>query len=225
MINVFIGYDEKETIAYHAAVQSIMDYCSEAVSFTPLNLTALKKQFWRQRDPLQSTDFSFSRFLVPHLCQYQGWALFMDCDMIVKDDLAKLWALRNDQYAVQVVQHDYQPKETTKFLGQPQTLYHKKNWSSVMLFNNALCKALSPEYVNSANGLDLHRFNWLESESLIGALPKRWNWLVDYDATVPVEQVSLLHYTSGGPYFKEYQQCSYHQEWFHTYQRLKYPLA
>ena len=166
----------------------------------------------RERNPLQSTEFSFSRFLVPYLCNFEGWSIFMDCDMLVLDDIAKLWALRDDRYAVQVVKHQHQPKETVKFLNAPQTPYPKKNWTSVMLLNNAKCRALTPEYVNAASGLELHQFKWLESEELIGELPHAWNHLVGYDE--PRAGVSNAHFTLGGPYFDEYRDCEYAEEWF-----------
>jgi len=136
----------------------------------------------------------------------------MDCDMLVLDDIARLWKLRDERYAVMVVKHDHKPRESSKFLGQPQTQYPKKNWSSVMLFNNARCRALSADYVNSASGLELHQFKWLADEGLIGELPHRWNHLVGYDA--PNRDVSLVHYTLGGPYFHEYTECEYAREWF-----------
>ena len=214
MIRIFIGFDPQETIAFHVMSQSIHARASEPVSITPLMLSQLDGLMWRERTPLQSTEFSFSRFLVPHLCNYQGWAIFMDCDMLILDDIANLWKLRSDAFSVQVVKHDHQPKETVKFLGQKQTKYEKKNWSSVMLFNNAKCRALTPDYVNSATGLELHRFKWLDSDNLIGDIPHRWNRLVGYDETLPTDQVSNLHYTIGGPYFDDYQDTDYADEWF-----------
>ena len=168
----------------------------------------------RERNSLQSTDFSFSRFLTPYLCDFEGWAMFMDCDMLVLEDIAKLWALRDEKYAVMCVKHDHVPKEKTKFLGAQQTKYEKKNWSSVMLFNCAKCTALTPDYVNSASGLDLHRFNWLGDDDLIGEIPHRWNLLVGYDQSIPVDEVSNLHYTIGGPYFHDYKDIDYAAEWF-----------
>lgn len=136
----------------------------------------------------------------------------MDCDMLVRADISELWDLRDDQFAVMCVKHNHQPKENVKFLGAPQTPYSKKNWSSVMLFNNSRCHALSPEYVNSATGLELHQFKWLESEELVGDLPKSWNHLVGYDSHDPL--VNNVHFTSGGPYFKEYSEVEYAKEWF-----------
>lgn len=135
----------------------------------------------------------------------------MDCDMLVLDDIAKLWSLRDERYAVQVVKHNHVPKEDTKFLGATQTKYEKKNWSSVILFNNAKCRALIPEYVNTASGLELHQFKWLGNDDLIGEIPRRWNHLVGYDAPDP--DVSLVHYTIGGPYFDEYRDCEHADAW------------
>ena len=214
MIPVFIGFDARENIAFHVLSESIHSRASQPVSITPVSLSQLGDLMWRKKDALQSTDFSFSRFLVPYLSNFNGWAIFMDCDMLVLDDIAELWKLRDDRFAVQLVKHDHQPKETTKFLGTPQTTYEKKNWSSVMLFNCAKCTILSPEYVNTASGLDLHRFNWLESEELIGEIPHRWNHLVAYDAPVATDQISNLHYTIGGPYFNDYKETEYAKEWF-----------
>jgi hypothetical protein len=213
MIRVFIGFDSVETVAFHVLAHSIHVRASEPVSVTPLMLSQLADVMTRDRHELQSTEFSFSRFLVPYLCDYEGWAVFMDCDMLVLDDMAELWKLRDDKFAVQVVKHDHVPEETTKFLGQPQSKYEKKNWSSVMLFNNAKCKALSPEYVNTATGLELHRFKWLPSDEEIGDIPHRWNHLVGYDEIVPVGEVSNLHYTIGGPYFDDYKDTDYAAEW------------
>ena len=222
MIKVFIGYDPRETVAYNVLCHSIMERASEPVSITPLKLDQLDGLMWRERHNLQSSDFSFSRFLVPHLADYKGWALFMDCDMLVLDDMAKLWALRDDKYAVQVVKHDHNPSEKTKFLNEIQTKYEKKNWSSVMLLNCAKCGALTPDYVNTASGLELHRFLWLEDDNLIGDIPHRWNHLVDYDPEVPVSEVSNLHYTTGGPYFEEYADCGYADLWNQERDRMLY---
>jgi hypothetical protein len=210
-MRVFIGYDPREAAAFSVLAHSIQVRASAPISVTPLMLAQLAGVFARARSSLQSTDFAFTRFLTPYLSGYEGWSLFTDCDMLVLDDIAKLWALRDDRYAVMVVKHDHRPREAVKFLGQPQTAYPKKNWSSVMLFNNARCRALTPQYVNTASGLELHQFKWLADETLIGALPGRWNHLVGYDA--PSRDVSLVHYTLGGPYFEEYRDCEYAEEW------------
>jgi hypothetical protein len=212
MINVFIGYDPREAVAFSVLAYSIQSRASRPVSIAPLMLAQLKDILTRERHPLQSTDFSFSRFLTPYLSGHEGWSVFMDCDMLMLEDVAKLWQLRDDRYAVMVVKHNHVPKETVKFLGEPQTKYEKKNWSSVILFNNARCRALTPEYVNKASGLELHQFKWLGSDDLIGALPDRWNHLVGYNP--PRKDAALVHYTLGGPYFDEYRGCEYAREWF-----------
>lgn len=211
MIRIFIGYDPREAAAYSVLAHSINARASQPVSITPLMLSQLKGIMTRERDPKQSTDFAFSRFLVPYLSGYEGWSIFMDCDMIVLDDIAKLFALQDDRYAVMCVKHHHEPKEDQKFLGQVQTRYEKKNWSSVMMFNNAKCGALTPDYVNTATGLQLHQFKWLNNDDLIGEIPHRWNHLVDYDE--PISDPGLLHYTIGGPYFKAYENCGYAKEW------------
>lgn len=213
-IRVFIGYDPREAAAWHVLAHSIVSRCSMPVSIHPLALAGLQGLITRERNPLQSTDFAFSRFLTPYLAGFDGWAVFMDCDMLVLDDFANLWNLRDERYAVQVVKHDYTPKTETKFLGQPQTKYEKKNWSSVMLMNATKCKTLTPDYVNTATGLELHRFHWLEDESLIGEIPQRWNFLVgEYDPIDPSD-ISNLHFTLGGPYFDAYRDCDYAAQWF-----------
>lgn len=212
MIRIFIGYDSREAAAFSVLAHSIHARASQPVAVAPLKLEELRSVFHRDRDPLQSTEFSFTRFLVPYLCDYQGWAIFTDCDMIVRDDIANLWNLRDERYAVQVVKHHHVPKEEVKFLGAKQSKYEKKNWSSVMLINCGKCRALTPEFVNSASGLQLHQFKWLASEDLIGALPAKWNHLVGYDDPDP--HASLVHFTIGGPYFEEYKDCEYSREWF-----------
>jgi lipopolysaccharide biosynthesis glycosyltransferase len=215
MINIFIGYDSKEKIAYHVLSQSILRQSTRPVSITPLNLPNIKYEFSRERSKIESTEFSFSRFIVPHLMNYKGWALFMDCDMLMKTDISKLWALRDDRYAVQVCKHDYTPNSDKKFLGQTQTSYPKKNWSSFMLMNCAKCSTLTPDYINSASGLQLHQFKWLENEDKIGTLPLEWNWLVgEYEKN---NEAKNVHFTEGGPWFKDYKDVDYADEWFNYY--------
>ena len=214
---VFIGFDSKEVVATHVLAQSILEKSSIPVEFVPIVLSQLGGIFTRERNALQTTEFSFSRFLVPALRDFQGWSLFMDCDMLMRADIAELWALRDDRYAAMCVKHDYQPKVETKFLGQVQTKYEKKNWSSVILFNNAKCTALTTDYVNTATGLQLHQFKWLENDDLIGELPASWNWLVneyDYDPNA-----KNVHFTDGGPYFDEYKEDDYADEWFAARER------
>ena len=212
MINIFIGYDSKEKVAYNVLSHSIIQNSTKPVAITPIALNHLKDDFVRERNALSSTEFSFSRFMIPHLMNYQGWALFMDCDMLMFEDVSKLWRMRDDSKAIQVCKHDYVPKEKTKFLGQTQTAYPKKNWSSFMLMNCKKCSSLTPDYVNRASGLELHQFKWLEGDHLIGDLPLEWNWLVgEYEHK---DDVKNVHYTKGGPWFEEYARCDYSQDWF-----------
>jgi lipopolysaccharide biosynthesis glycosyltransferase len=215
-LSIFLGYDRRIPIASQVAAHSIIRRASKPVSITFLNLTNLGGLYTREINPLQSTEFSFSRFLVPYLCDYEGHALFMDNDMILQADIVELFNLADPNKAVQVVKHDYQPKEETKFMGAVQTKYEKKNWSSVMLFNNSLCTALTPEYVNTATGLELHQFKWLESEKLIGELPKEWNYLVGYDDyTEPTPK--LIHYTEGAPFYEKYRQTQFADQFGEEY--------
>lgn len=211
MIRVFIGYDPREAVAFNVLSYSIHRRASTPVTIAPVMLSQLEGVYTREQHPLQSTAFSFSRFLTPWLSEYTGWSLFTDCDMLMREDVAKLWQLRDERYAVMAVKHVHVPREREKFLGMPQTRYEKKNWSSVMLFNNARCRALTPEYVSSATGLELHQFKWLASDDEIGALPKAWNHLVGYDP--PRADAALVHFTLGGPYFSAYAGCEYADAW------------
>jgi len=218
MIRIFVGFDPREAVAYNVLAYSILSRASRPVTIAPLALHQLQGLMTRERHPLQSTDFSFSRFLTPYLSDFAGWSLFMDCDMLVLDDIAKLYEIRDERYAVMVVKHDHLPAENVKFLQQPQTKYEKKNWSSVMLFNNARCRALTREYVNTASGLELHQFKWLDDDALIGSLPQHWNHLVGYHP--PRLDASLVHYTIGGPYFDDYRDCEYSIQWFAERERM-----
>jgi len=221
VIPIFIGYDSKVKIAYHVLTESILRNSSTPVAISPINLSNLKNIYTRKQDPLASTEFSFSRFLVPHLMNYNGWAIFMDSDMVMLSDITELWNLRNEDYAIQVCKHDYTPSSKNKFLGNNQTIYAKKNWSSLMLMDCSKCKTLTPEYVNTRSGLELHQFKWLD-ESLIGELPLEWNWLV---GEYPYKKdVHNIHFTEGGPYFKEYKNTEYAEEWFKIYDMTKINL-
>jgi len=211
MLRWFIGYDPEESVTYHTMSHSLLRQSSMPISIAPVSLKNLEGILTRERHPLQSNDCSFSRFLVPWMCNYEGWAVFSDCDMIVKDDPAKLWALRDDHYPVKVVKHHHVPTEDTKYLGNVQTKYQRKNWSSVILWNcgHPGNRILTPEYVNKAEGLDLHQFRFLSN---VGELPNTWNHLVGYDKLNA--NAKLIHYTTGGPYFDEYANCDYHEDWF-----------
>ena len=207
MLKVFIGYDSNESVAYHTLSHSIMRHAKKPIAIIPLKIEQLPMT--RPRDLNQSTEFSFSRFLVPWLCDYKGKAIFMDCDMIVKMDLNDLEKQSsNNNAAVSVIQHQYIPKTDSKFLDQRQSKYEKKNWSSVMLFNNELCKPLTPEIVNSESGMFLHQFEWAQS---VGSIPVKYNHLVGEYPENP--DAKIIHYTLGTPCFQKYANCEYADEW------------
>lgn len=211
-LRIFIGYDSHEPIAYHVLAHSILTRASVPVSITPLVQDTLRKQglYTRERNPLESTEFSLTRFLVPYLSDYEGWSVFMDCDMLCLADVDELRDLCFTDESVVVVQHDYVPRANAKFLGHKQSTYPRKNWSSVMAFNNSKCRELLPEYINSATGLDLHRLNWARS---VGPLPLKWNYLVGEDRQA-LGMPKILHYTNGGPWFDEYKNCDHADLWF-----------
>lgn len=220
MLRVFIGYDSKESIAYHVLSHSILTRSSVPVSITPIVKSQLADVYRRPRLNNESTDFSMTRFLVPLLSNYTGWSLYIDCDMLCRVDIAELFkqaGMVNWSKAVLVVKHDHKPTETTKFLGQQQTAYEKKNWSSLMLFNNELCKTLTPQYIDTATGLELHQFKWTD-ESLIGSIKDDWNHLVDVDVYNP--NAKMVHWTLGGPWFHSYQKAGYADEWFKEFQDM-----
>lgn len=210
-LRIFIGFDAVESVAYHALCQSIIDTSTVPVSFTPVKRTMLH-EYTRKRDPKQSNEFSFTRFLTPYLAGYEGPALFMDLDMLLRVDIKELFDLYDPKYAVMVCKHDYVPKNDVKYLGAVQYRYARKNWSSVMLFNagHEHCQRLTPEYVNKAEPAALHRF-WWTHDDYVGDIPVEWNWLVgEYPYN---EQAKNVHFTIGGPYFEEYSGCDYSDEW------------
>lgn len=214
MIPIFIGYDRRETIAWHVLAASIIHRTKSAVAISPIGNSNLDPVLWkRPMGPFDSTEFSSARFMVPALCDYRGWAIFMDADMVCGEDIGELWAQRDNRYALMCVKHQHRPTEGTKFLGATQTSYERKNWSSLMLMNcghPAMCE-LTPEYVNSAPGLDLHRFSWLHDSELIGEIKGAWNVLSTEESGKPgcfqhpeidvsPQTVKLLHLTRGGPW-------------------------
>ncbi len=220
MIPIYIGYDPRESVAFYTLAHSISRRSSVPISIAPLSQSLLKGIYRRSRGPTESTEFSMTRFLVPHLSEYRGWSIFMDCDMLCRADILQLFeeTQRQADKAVLVCKHDYVPKTARKFLDQIQTKYVRKNWSSLMLFNNELCRSLTTDYVNSAPGLDLHRFAWID-DAAIGELPLEWNWLVDEYAYNP--RAKIVHFTIGGPYFDAYRECDYSDEWFAEFESMR----
>ena len=214
MINVFIGFDESEKVSYHILSESIRRQSSVPVSITPLCLSNIP-EFKRELQPNQSTEFAFSRFMVPYLSDYKGWSIFMDCDMMFRGDIKELLLMQDTKYSVMCCKHDYEPKQGIKFRGAKNEKFPKKNWSSFMMMNNMLCDKLTPDYVNTATGLELHQFKWLKNEDAIGSIPLEWNWLVgEYDYNKNAKNV---HWTLGGPYFEDYARSDYADEWFKIY--------
>lgn len=220
-IPIFIGYDSRERAATNVLIDSLYQRSSIPLSIIPLVTSQLenKEIYWREKDPKQSTEFSFTRFLVPYLMNYEGWSIFMDCDMLATCDIKELWEQRNDKYSLMCVKHEHIPTEKIKFQGEVQSVYPKKNWSSLMLFNNKQCKALTPDYVNNASGLDLHRFNWLENENKIGEINNEWNYLLEVhnsDLNQNIQGKKLVHWTLGGPWFKDQRKAGgiFALDWF-----------
>ncbi len=228
-LSLFLGYDSREPAAFHVLAHSLMMRATCPIAIRPLIQSQLRAQgcYTRERGPTESTEFSLTRFLVPYLSGYDGHSVFMDSDMLCRVDVAELWPEIERQCfwgrgfcpppdspqarAVLVCQHDYEPSEGIKFLGHVQTTYPRKNWSSFMVFDNARCKALTPEVVNTATGLYLHRFQWVP-DGAIGCLPLTWNWLLGEYAPSPAAK--MLHWTLGGPWLSGYGDAACAAEWW-----------
>ena len=233
--SIWIGFDPRETPAFAVAANSIKRRLSRPIPVNGIVLDHLQKSGLYQRptsqftdgdgyprlidvlsrrddyDGAMSTQFAISRFFVPRLAG-SGWAMFLDCDMLVRTDLSHLFAMRDPSKAVMCVKHNYQPIMTVKMDGQQQTKYSRKNWSSVMLFNcdHPANARLTLELLNSAPGRDLHRFCWLE-DSEIGTLDLEWNWLAG--ESEPVENPLIVHHTLGAPCMTGYENAPYADEW------------
>jgi hypothetical protein len=231
---VYIGYDAKEHVAFEVLVESIKRTASRPIHIVPIKADKVRAaglynrcyrvdengQYWDISDGRPfSTAFSFSRFLVPALEQYEGWGLFMDCDMMVRSDIWEIFETFNDpDYAVYTVPHSYIPPEGLKLDGKLQQPYPFKNWSSFMLFNcsHPVNLDLSPDNVSRKSGRWMHSFQWLPSNDLIGRIPEEWNWLDDHsDPTITPKNV---HFTTGGPWFEHWKparECdeTYAEEW------------
>lgn len=223
-LRVVIGYDEREAKAAWVLQHSILKYSSRPINFTFLYLPALEKDnlMWRERDPRQSTDFSFSRFLTPYLSGYKGQSIFMDCDMLARCDVSEL-AEYAEGKDVAVVKHNYQPANETKFLGMPQGRYSRKLWSAVMVFtcNTAPCQRLTPKYVNTATGAQLHQFKWITDKQIpafqpksdeeiisrrVGEIPEEYQWIPGHsDKRIPIEEAKIIHFTEGSPFIPGYE--------------------
>jgi hypothetical protein len=200
-MEIWIGYDPREAIAFHTCVNSIIRHASKPVTIHPLALNNIPGYEEKHTDG--SNQFIYSRFLVPWLMSWKGTAIFMDGDMVVTDDIHKITQNIGGNQPVHVVKHDYTPKDTTKYLGAKQTAYPRKNWSSVIVWNcdHFANRKLTPEFIQEATGEYLHRFQWLKDEQ-IGELDPAWNWLSQEFGPKP--DAKLIHWTCGTPCFHEY---------------------
>jgi len=218
MINLYVGYDEREAIAYHVFCHSVIKNTSIPVKITPLVLSQLKEFNETHQD--RSNDFIYSRFLTPYLNEFDGWAIFADGDMICQADLKELIGMADPNKALMVVKHDYQTKASIKYLGNINENYPRKNWSSVILWNcsHPKHKILTPEFVSNQTGKFLHRFSWLDDND-IGELPVEWNWLAcEYEKNTDAK---LIHYTLGTPCFKDYRDTDMAEIWYDYYESAK----
>ena len=220
-IPVFVGYDPREAVAYHTCANSIIRHASQPVAIIPLALNLFEDYEETHTDG--SNHFIYSRFLVPHLMEYTGHAIFIDGDMIVRGDIVELWKQRDVTKDVQVVKHDYRTRMTEKYLGAKNEDYPRKNWSSVILWNcNSFPnRRLTPNFVQQSTGSFLHRFSWLDDER-IGELPREWNWLPDEYGPNP--DAKLLHYTLGTPCFHEFATTPMADEWHREHLLADYCL-
>ena len=215
ILKIFIGWDSKEDAAYQACKKSLQLHSSMQLNIIPIKQQDLRQKniYARKIDPLSSTEFTFTRFLVPQLSNWTGWALYVDCDFIFLDDVKNLFDQVDDRYALMCVQHDYKPTSKLKMDGKAQHVYPRKNWSSAILFN---CShpAHKQIHVNdeTKDGKWFHRFSWLD-DSEIGAIDHEWNWLVGWYKEPEDGTPKALHYTEGGPWFEEYKDCEYSEEY------------
>jgi hypothetical protein len=144
-------------------MHSIYRRASKPVSITPLVYSQL---------PIKRvglTEFTFTA-IYPYLCGYEGKSIFLDADMLCLGDIHELVDLAGD-YPVSVV------KNKLRF-----------EWPSLMVFNNARCTDLTPQYIETSEPQAL---KWANGE--IGSLPPEWNILVGYDEPIPNPKASPLH--------------------------------
>lgn len=215
-VTIIVGFDQREAIAYHTFCQSVLEKSSMPVCFIPLAKNTLSD--YKEVHTDGSNTFIYSRFLTPYLCDYSGWAIFADGDMVCREDICALWSLRDETKAVQVVKHDYLTKADQKYLGNKNEDYPRKNWSSLVLWNcsHEANRLLTPEFIQGKPGSYLHRFSWL-ADDLIGELPVEWNWLaIEYPEN---KNAKLIHYTLGTPCFSDYKDESMSDIWNECYKR------
>ena len=213
-VKIHIGLDEPHQIAYDVCKHSILKFNSRHnLKIFPINYN-LVRNYQRKKDLNESTQFSFARFWVPWEDNFKGVSIFLDSDFIFLESIDNLIDLYDDRYAIMCCKHDYIPTNKIKMDGKKQTNYPRKNWSSLIIFNNnhSSHKHLTPLTCNSCSGEYLHRFKWLK-DGEIGSLPLEWNWLVDWYSETDSFKPKALHYTEGGPWLENYKNCSYNIEW------------
>ena len=206
---IFVGYDPSQQLAYDVLKYSLHKHATEPIEVVAIDADKLDF-FNRPVDPLASTPFTYTRFLVPYMCDYEGTALFMDSDMLALGDISELCHLPMDGLALRVRKHDYRPDETVKMGGKVQTQYPRKNWSSLMLMNNPELRAWTKEAVETQSGAWLHRFEPIPNEK-IGDISPEWNVLDHMSGPT-----KLLHYTSGGPWLEGCEDAD-HADLWHGY--------
>lgn len=215
---VFVGYDSREDIAWKVCRHSLLRHSDEGVNVIPLRQLVLRELglYHRPIDAEASTEFSLTRFLTPYLAAQHGWVLFCDCDFLFTTDVRRVLDGLDRTKAVYCVQHDYVPAHQIKMDGQRQAAYPRKNWSSLMIFNcdHPDVRALTPATVNSMSPAYLHRFEWVRDNSSIGALDLDWNFL-EGEYPMPARTPKVIHYTNGGPWFEQWQDCDYADLWLH----------
>ena len=217
LLNIFVGFDQKEAVAYHTFVQSLIENSTIPLSITPLAENNLDHYVEKHTDG--TNRFTYSRFLVPYLMNFKGWAIFADGDMVCLSDIKILKRYFDPNKAVTVVKHDYKTKYKTKYFGQKNEDYPRKNWSSVIIWNceHPKNKILTPTLIGDKEGSYLHRFKWLDDKE-IGSLPTSWNWLaLEYEEK---NDLDLIHYTLGTPCFKKYSNKSLSNFWKRSFKNL-----
>lgn len=213
---VFVGYDSREDIAWQVCRHSLLRHSKSDLAVIPIRQPSLRELglYNRPLDTKASTEFSITRFLTPYLAAQSGWVVFCDCDFLFTTDVGEVLDGLDPAKAVYCVQHDYTPSHRVKMDGKQQTVYPRKNWSSFMVFNcdHPDVKALTPALVNSADPAYLHRFQWVTDAEGIGELDLEWNFLVGEYAK-PSHTPRVLHYTIGGPWFADWQDCDFADLW------------
>jgi lipopolysaccharide biosynthesis glycosyltransferase len=223
-LRIFIGFDEKQPIAYHVCSESLIRTSSLPLAITPLCQSQLPRMTCGHiEDYPASNTFNLTRFLVPILAGYQGLALYLDGDMVVKHDIAELFDSFQYGHALAVVKHDYQSRARAKFRGQVNQDYPRKNWSSVVLWycGHFAHKQMTREHLGNSSAEYLHRFGWLQ-DTQIQALDPSWNVLADEPKQA--KDPKIVHYTLGTPCFPEYEQCQYAGLWHQARANLNHPL-